>query len=123
MPNPGRAEGANVGLVLVCPERKSVCVHLSDNNEAPKRLFRASSFDDARLAIAKESLAARLRSDLGSEPTLEGLRRTRGLEANSLCLTEPRTVAVLGEPQEVAEQLHRELVYPEPLRRGPRSHG
>lgn len=117
MPNPGRAEGANVGLVLVCPERKSVCVHLSGNNEAPKRLFRAASFDDARLAIAKESLAARLRSDLGSDPTFEGLRRARALEANSLVLTEPRTVAVLSDPQEVAEQLYRELVYLEPLQR------
>lgn len=117
MPNPGRAEGANVGLVLVCPEQKRVSVNLSVGNEAPKRLFRASSFDAARLAIAKESLAARLQADLGSDPTLEGLRRARALEANSLVLTEPRAVAVHDDPEVVAQLLSRELVYLEPLQR------
>ena len=111
MPNPGRSEGANVGVVLVCPRLRSVHVALSEDNEAPKRLFRAASFDDARLSIAKDAIAGRLKRDLADHPTLEGLQRARALEANSLTLTEPRSVAVFDNPEEIAESLNKELVY------------
>ncbi len=35
VPDQGRAEGANVGAVLVCPAMKAVRVLMAPNNEAP----------------------------------------------------------------------------------------
>lgn len=56
VPNPGRAEGANVGLVRISPAEGRLTVRMAENNEAPKRFFRAGSFDEVRLSLAKEAM-------------------------------------------------------------------
>lgn len=111
VPDHGRAEGANVGIALVCPSKGEAAVVMSDNNEGPKRRFSAATFDDHRLTIAKRALAGRLRHELEAAPALETLARSRNLEGNALILSEPRTVAVDGPTLSVAESLCKELVY------------
>jgi hypothetical protein len=111
VPDRGRAEGANVGVVLVCPALQRVHVALSDNNEGPKRRFGASSFDDVRLSIAKESLKGRLRLDLAEHPSVDALKHCRDIEANSLTLSEPRSIAIDNDVEAAAEALMIELVH------------
>lgn len=111
VPDRGRAEGANVGVVLVCPSLRIAHIALSDNNEGPKRRFGSKSFDDVRLSIAKESLKGRLRGDLAEHPTVDGLQRCRDLEANSLTLSEPRSMALEDGVEAAAEALMMELVH------------
>lgn len=117
VPDPGRQEGANVGVVVVCEERAEIVVRMSDNNEAVKRRFTARSFDAARLNIAKDALRGRLVTDLANEPTLTRLNHVRAVEANALVLSEPRAVAVSLDAAYAAEQLFRELVHVDAIKR------
>jgi hypothetical protein len=111
IPDPGRAEGATVGLALVCPALRQVHIVVSDNNEAPTQRFGKKSFDAARLNISKAALGDRLRFELADNPTLECLVRVRSLEGNSLALSEPRPVAVRVDARATAIALYQELVY------------
>ena len=110
VPDAGRAEGANVGVAIVCPADGSFHVVLSDSNEAPGRRFGKGSFDDARLTVAKRAIAERLRHDLSANPNLDGLLRAGSLEGNSLILSAPRA-AVADDVAMTARALHDELVH------------
>ena len=110
VPDVGRGEGANVGVVVVCPALGKISVRMSENNEGPKRRFLASSFDQARLTQAKVALAGRLYSELSAVPTLERLKLFANLEGNALSLTAPRTV-VVDDLEQCATELFQELVF------------
>jgi len=111
VPDAGRAEGANVGIAIVCPADGSFYVLVSENNEAPGRRFGKGSFDDTRLTVAKRAIAERLRHDLAAAPNLDGLLRSGALEGNSLVVSAPRSVAVAESVAVTARELHDELVY------------
>jgi hypothetical protein len=111
VPDHGRAEGANVGVAVVCPALGVASVVMSPNNEGPAQRFGKGTFDDVRLRFAKEALMSRLRVELSEQPNPEGLLRARSLEANSLVLSEPRTLVVDADLLEVAKQLCTELVF------------
>jgi hypothetical protein len=109
VPDRGRAEGANVGVVVVCPELGAVRVLMSEGSESPKQRFGNTVVDEWRLDSAKTALEHRLISDLSEHPTLEALERIRELEGNALTMTAPRTVAV-DDIGRVASKLLDELV-------------
>jgi hypothetical protein len=109
VPDRGRAEGANVGVVVVCPKLKAVRVLMCENSDGPTQHFGAAVVDECRLDSAKTALAHRLLADLAENPTSEAIERFRNLEGNALTLTAPRAVAV-DEIGKVAAKLLDELV-------------
>jgi hypothetical protein len=109
VPDRGRAEGANVGVVVVCPKLGAVRVLMSEGNDSPKRRFGNAVVDEWQLDFAKTALEYRLIADLTEHPTLEALERIRELEGNALTMTVPRTVAV-DDVKRVASKLFNELV-------------
>ena len=109
VPDRGRAEGANVGVVVVCPKLAAFRVLMCESNDGPTRHFGVAVVEEARLDIAKNALAHRLRADLLERPTLETLERARSLEGNALVIGSPRSVAV-GDIDRVAARLLDELV-------------
>jgi hypothetical protein len=109
VPDCGRAEGANVGVVVVCPKLGAVRVLMSEGNEAPKQRFGVAVVEEWRLQAAKTALEHRLVAELTEQPTLEALERTRNLEGNALAISVPRTVAI-DDISLVASKLLDELV-------------
>ena len=108
-PEPSRAEGANVGVVLYCPEAKFLDVQMSLDNDHARRLFTGATFDSERLSAAKSAFANRLKQvgqEFRSVEDLEQFMRTRG---NALQLVPPRPVRV-DEPAASLKQLFAELV-------------
>ena len=61
-PDRSRLEGANIGVVLFCPERRFLQARLSNGNDRLRRFFGAGSFDPSALAAAKRAIAARLQT-------------------------------------------------------------
>lgn len=110
VPDVSRAEGANVGVVIVCPRLGSVAVRMAKNNEGPRQRFGATTFDAARLSHAMTALQNRIYSELSRSPTVAALEKVRVVEGNALALTPPRTVAV-DNVDRVADELHEQLVY------------
>ncbi len=90
----GRAEGANGGVVVVCPNLAASRVLMCENNDGPTRHFGEAVVDEARLDSAKNALERRLRAELLERPTLQTLERARSLEGNALAITSPRSVLV-----------------------------
>lgn len=109
VPDRGRAEGANVGVVVICPKLGAIRVLMSSGNESPKQRFGNHVVDEWRLDAAKAALQHRLNSDLADQPSLDALEHVRKLEGNALTMTIPTTVAV-DDIGRVASKLLEELV-------------
>jgi hypothetical protein len=115
-PDLDRGECANVGVVLVDPARSFLDVRMSADNEGPKQHFGKGSFDDTRLAVAKQAIANRLLHEGLSWSEPEQLRKFGRMEGNNLVLSNPRTILV-DEPQAELEELYQRLVHVEPEQR------
>lgn len=109
VPDRGRAEGANVGVVVICPNQSQVRVMMCESSDGPEYRFGSAAVDEYRLSLAKTALSNRLLAGLAERPTLEKLERLRELEGNALVITPPRAVAV-GDIDDVAGSLLDELV-------------
>ncbi len=108
MPNPGRAEAANVGIVLVCPDSGAVIVRMSETNAGPKLRFGSAAVDDVRLGYAKDAIRNRIYREIA--PTPESIETLRAIEGNALALTAPRAVRV-DILERTADELFDELVH------------
>jgi hypothetical protein len=106
-PNVARGEGVNVGVVVVSPEHGSVVLRMSENNERVKTMFRATAYDDRRLASAKVALATRLRQ---IAPTEQGLQQFIAREAGHFVITWPQPMVVTESLQTDVNLLFDELV-------------
>lgn len=105
-PDLGRMECANVGVVLVVLPYQAY-LKMSPTNECPRR--RGFTFDDARLTLAKHSIASRFERESSSWTTPQELQSFRAREGNNLILTAPKTV--LGDtPEQMLEDLYSDLV-------------
>ena len=105
-PDEARAEGVNVGVVVVCPSKSAVKALFSANNQAVKKRFGAGALDDGRLASAKRALKNRLEQ---IAPEAATLRAFISQEAGSLVLLEPRPI-VVGDLDVDLSNLFDELV-------------
>lgn len=108
-PDRGRMETANVGVVLLCPERNYLEVRMDDFNDRPKKIFRGRGFDAEAVQAAKRSLSNRIRNsrkEIGSKDALQHFADTRG---NDLLLTAPRST-VVENPERDLERLFAEMV-------------
>jgi hypothetical protein len=115
-PDLDRGEYANVGIVLVVPQRGILDIRLSEDNEGPKQRFGVDAFDDARLSVAKKGLAGRIREEGRCWSGAEDLIWFGQKEGNNLTLSPPRVILVENASAEMAE-LYQRLVHVEPIRR------
>ncbi len=108
-PDASRAEVANVGVVLLCPEKGYLDARLASGNDLVRRFFQISGDALEGIALAKESFARRVRAEQGRILSLDALTRFQETRANELLLTAPRAVRV-DDPAATLESLFRELV-------------
>lgn len=109
-PDPSRAECANVGIVLFCPEVRFIEARTATGNDRARRFFGTDSFDPSRLRTAKRAIEDRIRVSRDDFRTLEDLNNFIQTRANELQLTVPRPVKVLETPEVELETLFQELV-------------
>jgi hypothetical protein len=97
IPDPERAEGVNIGLMLFCPEKNFLKIQISERNGRVRRLFgrrRSSSANLSRLDAFKTAFEERIELEAGRIHTLEDFRAFVNTRANQLRLTDPRPVRV-----------------------------
>ena len=119
-PDPSRAECANVGVVLFCPEVRFIEARTATGNDRARRFFGTDSFDPSRLRTAKRAIEDRIRVSRDDFRTLEDLNTFIQTRANELQLTVPRPVKVMETPEAELETLFQELVGGRSRKGGPR---
>lgn len=91
VPDPERAEGVNVGIVLLCPERKFFQAKTSTDTQRVRRLIRNSvEFDLGRFDTLKEAFTERIASEAKQIRSLEDFQQFVATRANQFRLTAPR---------------------------------
>ena len=108
-PDASRAEAANVGVLLFCPEAGFIEARTSAGNDRIRRFFREYPFDRRQINAAKRAIEERLKVDSNSFRTLEDLQRFIDTRGNDIVLTAPRPVKVF-DPKQDLDQLFGELV-------------
>ncbi len=106
VPDLERAEGANIGVVLFCPERRFLDVIVSHNNERVRHFFGGhggQQFDLQRIDSMKASFSERVRNSVNSIVTPDNFKLFIDTRANSLRLTDPRPLKVFEPVRELGE--------------------
>jgi len=108
-PDRSRAEGANIGVILLCPDLGFVDVKTARGNDRVRRFFGSEAFDKQRLTIIKRAIETRVREKYDWSRGLEDLERFIGTRANDIQLTHPRSLKT-ANPAEEIDVLFHELV-------------
>jgi hypothetical protein len=101
VPDPERAEGVNIGLMLFCPEKNFLKIQTANRNDRVQRFFgrqRGATTNLSRLESFKTAFEERVKLEAGRIQTLEEFRAFVNTRANQLRLTDPRPVKV-AEPE------------------------
>jgi hypothetical protein len=89
-PDAAKAEVANVGVIVFCPEAEFLEIRLVKGNDKLRTFFGRQSFDPDIVDDAKESLHDRLLEEKGNFKTLEDFSAFINTRANDLRITAPR---------------------------------
>jgi hypothetical protein len=108
-PDAGRAEAANVGVVLFCPDLGFLDARVSQGNDRVSHFFGRDSFDRHRLNAVKHSVIKRLSVDRGRFQTPADLEQFIATRANEIRLTPPRPMRVT-DPKQDLDALFNDLV-------------
>jgi Protein of unknown function (DUF3037) len=108
-PDLSRAEAANVGVLLFCPQLGFIDARTSGGNDRVRRFFRGREIDVARLNIMKRSIERRLRAESTRFKSVEDLVAFIDTRANEMVVTPPRPMKVV-EPRADLDKLFEELV-------------
>jgi hypothetical protein len=108
-PDPSRMEAANVGVVLLCPERDFLGVRTAKGNDRIRRFFGSGDHDWGQVNAVKLSIQRRLEADRERFKGLADLERFAATRANAMRLTPPRAVQV-ESPEAELERLFERLV-------------
>jgi hypothetical protein len=108
-PDRGRAEAANVGVVVMCPELSFVDAKISTNNARIRRFFGSASFDSLRLQLIKNAFEDRIKERFDWSDGLADLERFIATRANDLQLTAPRSLKT-DNPRADLDGLFRDFV-------------
>ena len=108
-PNRFRAEGVNVGLVLLSLEPHALRVQMTHKFDRVRKLFGISKPDLNSLKIAIEAMKSRIESVTDGWRTPDEFAAFAGSRANDLRMTEPR-LAKIAEINADFERLFSELV-------------
>jgi hypothetical protein len=108
-PDRFRAEGVNVGLILLRLEPHGLRVQMTRKFDRARKLFALSKADLNDLKIASEAMKSRIASATGGWQTAEEFAAFVGSRANDLRLTEPRLAKIVDIDVDF-ERLFSELV-------------
>ena len=109
VPNLERAEGANVGVVLFCPEKRFLQVQTSGGNDRVRSFFGGENLDLERIKAMKNAFVERVNQQADFILTGDDFKLFVETRANQLLLTEPRPMKVF-DPQEDLQKLCDQLV-------------
>lgn len=109
-PNRARAETANVGVILLVPDRGFVKAHTSSGNDRARRVFRVTGASLEHLNAAKRAIASRLETERARFRTMADLLKFAETRGNDLILTSPRSIRIEGDPEVELRALFKELV-------------
>ncbi len=94
-PHLSRAEGANVGVVLFCPDMKRVEARMTPGNDRVRRFFGGElTADLAQINAAKDALISRLETERERFQTFEDLQKFIDTRANEIIITPARPTKV-----------------------------
>lgn len=108
-PDPSRAEGANVGVLLACPELHRVEVRMSGGNDRVRRFFRGKHAPLEEINAAKDAIAHRVQAEQERLCSSEALKSFIETRANEIVMTPPRPMKVLAFERDI-DALFSELV-------------
>lgn len=108
-PDASRAEAANVGVLLFCPDLRFIEARTSDDHARIRRFFGPESFDPARITAAKRAVEDYIRLHTDQFRSLDDLRRFIDTRANEMIVTEPRPLKVV-DPAAELDELFAQLV-------------
>lgn len=108
-PDRSRAEAANIGVVLVCPELEFIRARTVGNNQRVKRFFGASAIDSKRFRLVERAIEARIANHYDWSSGVADLERFISTRANDIQLTPHRSMKSTN-PEADLEQLFEELV-------------
>jgi hypothetical protein len=95
VPDPERAEGVNVGVVLICPEEGFLKAKTSADNDRVLRFFgERPDLDLGRLTALKQAFEERIEMEAGRIKTVEDFEQFVVTRANHLRLTAPRPIKI-----------------------------
>ena len=106
IPDLGRMEAANVGVLLLIPDIKFLAVLVDESNIRVQRFFPETDLE--RLDVAKQAVCFRLQH---LDPTLEQVQAYIDTRANALRMTNLHPIKVEGNPDQCILRLMGELVY------------
>ena len=110
VPDLERNEGANVGVVLFCPERKFLKAQTATGNDRVRRFFSPDEdLDLDRINAYKAAFEERVALESEGSWTLDEFKAFVNTRANLLLLTEPRPIKV-SDPQAELAKLFESLV-------------
>ncbi len=91
-PDRGRAEVANVGVLVLCPALQFVDARTSTNNQRVTGVFGRGTFDSSWLNAVKRSFVDAVRKQSDRMRSLDDVEALAGRLANDLILTAPRVM-------------------------------
>lgn len=112
VPDPERAEGVNIGLMLFCPDSGFLKIQTTENNDRVRKFLgrqRSSAATLSQLDSFKTAFTERVAMERGRMQTREDFQVFVSTRANQLRLTDPRPVK-LTDPEDELTNLFRLLV-------------
>lgn len=119
-PDAFRAEAANVGVLLFCPERRFLDARMVQGADRPSRFFGRAAVDRHALDGAKRSFQNLVEREREHVRSLEDLEAFLARFGNALAFTKPRAASV-DDPERELEELFHELVGGRNRREGARA--
>ena len=103
VPDLERAEGANIGVVLFCPEKGFLKAQTATGNDRVRRFFGPEeNIDLDRINAFKVAFEERVAAEASSVQTPDEFRHFVNTRANQLLLTEPRPIKVFDPEVELS---------------------
>jgi hypothetical protein len=105
VPDIERAEGANIGVVLFCPDKGFLKAQTATGNDRARRFLGSEEnidLDLDRLNAFKAAFEERVLVEAGRIRTIEEFRHFVRTRANQLLLTEPRPIKVFDPEADLA---------------------
>lgn len=112
VPDLERTEGANIGVVLFCPEKGFLKAQTARGNDRVRRFFGTSEDSDLdleRVNIFKTAFEERVQIETKRIHSLEDFRHFVDTRGNHLLLTVPKSIKVF-DPKEELHALFERLV-------------
>jgi hypothetical protein len=108
-PDRGRAEAANIGVLLLCPELGFVRAKTSGHPRRVRQFFGKGAVDAQRLQLIEQGIEARVRDSYDWSEGLPDLERFISTRANDIQLTPARSMKT-SDPELDLDALFRDLV-------------